>query len=231
MTTTATPTRPQAEERTVTFLDWLQGNTRFFAVTAGLVAAILVGGWLYTQQTTAKAHKAERALAGAMASLESPTPNQALAINDLQKVVNKYGGTPAAAQASMLVAELSYDKGEYQKGIDALKKTAGSRGSRELEPDIQALMAAGYSQLGKQAEAAEHYIAAAEATRFAADRAQYRASAARAYEAAGNRAQALKIWRELVEDPSGGASEEARLRIGELEASAAVQSSAKAPAR
>jgi outer membrane protein assembly factor BamD (BamD/ComL family) len=41
-----------------------------------------------------------------------------LAQSDLQKVYNKYGSTAAGVQAAMLLAQIDYDQGKYQDGVN-----------------------------------------------------------------------------------------------------------------
>jgi tetratricopeptide (TPR) repeat protein len=76
-------------------------------------------------------------------------------------------------------------------------------------------VAAGYEGGGKFADAAGHYRRAAEITRLEDERDIYLASAARAYQAAGNKTEAIAIWRRLV-DSEGTQASEARVRLGEL---------------
>jgi hypothetical protein len=54
--------------------------------------------------------------------------------------------------------------------------------------------------------------------RFDADKSSARAWAARAYQAAGDKAAAVKLWTELAADAKGGFVTEAQIRLGELQA-------------
>jgi tetratricopeptide (TPR) repeat protein len=78
-------------------------------------------------------------------------------------------------------------------------------------------VAAGFEGAGKFADAAVHYRTAADLTRLDDERDVYLANAARAYQAAGNTAEAIAIWRRLVES-EGTQAAEARVRLGELTA-------------
>ena len=78
--------------------------------------------------------------------------------------------------------------------------------------------AAGYEELKDFTAAAEQYKQAAEATRFPADKAQYQASAARTFAAAGKFSEAKAIWAELAKDETSPMAAEARVRLGELDA-------------
>jgi hypothetical protein len=80
------------------------------------------------------------------------------------------------------------------------------------------LMASGYEGLNQWDKAASQYEAAAEIARFDADKTSARAMAARAYQAAGNKGAATKIWSELASDPRSTLATEAKIRLGELQA-------------
>ncbi|MDQ2931639.1 MAG: hypothetical protein M3Y05_12610, partial [Gemmatimonadota bacterium] len=69
-------------------------------------------------------------------------------------------------------------------------------------------------------QAAKAYEAAADVARFDADKASARAMAARAYQAGGDKASAIKIWTELMSVPNGTFATEAKIRLGELQAAA-----------
>ena len=99
--------------------------------------------------------------------------------------------------------------------VERLKREKGPLG---MLAELPALIAAGYEQLGKPAEAAERYKRAAAAAEFAVDQANLKASAARAYTAAGRADAARELWTELAGDPTSALSGEARVRLGELTA-------------
>jgi hypothetical protein len=76
--------------------------------------------------------------------------------------------------------------------------------------------------MGKLAEAAKQYDAAAEVTKFETEKALQRAKAARAYQAAGDTAKAHQLWSALLTDPTAQSmAAEARVRLGELTAQVA----------
>ena len=78
-------------------------------------------------------------------------------------------------------------------------------------------MAAGYEGLSRPADAAKAYDEAASSA-LAGQRDELRASAARAYQSAGNVEAARKIWTELGDKESSVLADEARVRLGELNA-------------
>ena len=197
------------------FMDWYVLHQR--QVTWGALALIvIVGGlWFYERSQSLRAQRAETAYFQARQSVASG--NLPLAVSDLQKVVTRYDGTQAGAQASLTLAQAYYDQKKYKEGIDALKK-AESKTPKDFLPSVHVLEAAGYEELKDFVTAAEQYTRAGEVTRFPADKAQYQAAAARDYAAAGKVAEAKAIWTELAKDETSPMAAEARVRLGELEA-------------
>ena len=198
-------------------LDFFRQNSRLLVIAAVIVVAAGLGLWFYTQSRRIRAENAERTLMSAQQSLAQN--NVPLAQNDLQTVVSRYNGTPAAAQAGVLLAQIHYDQGQYQQGIDVLSRIVDTRAAEPSRSAILALLGDGYLELGQPAEAANRYRAAAENTSFEADRDVYRSYASRALVAAGDTSAAVAIWRELADDPQSPVAAEARVRLGELTAS------------
>lgn len=221
MTRTGSQGRPSFEERTESVFDWMTDHMSALAMGAGAVVILGVGGYLYSRSRDANRLRADDTLRRAELALSSG--NAALAQSDLEKMVKRYEGTPAATQGTLLLATLMYERGQYQQGIDALNKVA-SKGDPFMRAAVQNLVAAGYEQMGKAADAAAQYRKAAELTPFEADRANYEANAARAFGAAGNTVEAAKIWTKLAEDARSPNAAEARIRLGEIQAKAAARS-------
>ena len=214
-TTTTGASRPSDDDSLQNFLDWAQ---RYSKVITGIAIVLVLGlaAWMFYGRSQAiKNRRAEEALGRAAQSLG--TGNIPLAQSDLDKLITRYQGTPAAAQAAFLLAQTYYDAGKPQEGIDRLMKVRNDVDDL-FEPSVEALLADGYDLLGKPAEAAKHYQKAAEETEYAADKAMYLASAARALQLAGDKAAAVKIWSELATDPENPVAGEARVRLGELTA-------------
>ena len=203
-------------------IDWLQVNSRLLGIAAAVVVVAAVGYWFYLRSAQLKSLNAERALLTAQQSLGSG--NAQLAQSDLQRIVTRYEGTPAGVEAALLLAQLDYDAGKYQDGINILEKAAGKATEGTL-PSIYGLRGDGYAQLGKMADAAKQYVRAADAAAFDNEKAYQRSKAARSYAAAGNTEEAKKIWSALAKDPKAEAvAAEARVRLAELEAKPAGRS-------
>jgi predicted negative regulator of RcsB-dependent stress response len=208
------------DDRTESIFDWLHVNSRLVGIAAAVVVVAAAGGWLYTRAQAGKEARAAQTLQRAEQSMGQG--NIPLAQTDLEKLISSQSGTAGAAQGALLLAQVYYDKGEYQKGIDALTKSGAA--SKEFEAPAEALIGDGYAQLGKYPEAAAHYRKAADVTRFKNDRQAYLADAARSFGAAKDTAQARQVWQEVLKDESGIWASEARIRLGELTARPAAKS-------
>jgi predicted negative regulator of RcsB-dependent stress response len=220
MTRTGASARPPVlEDQADTLAEWAQQNGR--AIVIGLVVLLLAAGgwWLYRTNQRAQAAQAETALARAGQSLA--TNNIPLAMTDLQRVVDNFGDTPAAREAALALAQLHYDRGEHQKGIDVLEKVAG-KAEPALAAPIQLLIADGRMELKQYDQAAKTYLRAAEMTPFAVEKANDSASAARAYTAGRNVEAATAIWSALASDEDSPVQGEAKIRLGELRAKPVV---------
>lgn len=202
-------------------MDWFQVNSKLLGGVAVLIAVVGAGYWFYLRSQQIKTVNAERALNQAEQSLQSG--NTALASSDLQRVISRYGATPAGAQAAMLLAQTDYNAKKYQDGIKALESVASKAGLSEAA--VRSLIGDGYSEMGKSSDAAKAYEQAAQATEFPNERTYYRAKAARAYTDAGDVAQAKKLWTELASsDKPSAVSAEARVRLAQLDARPAGKS-------
>jgi len=224
MTTPTTPTtsttRPTASpsSRSQTFLDWAQINMRWISLGVVVVAVAAAGYWFYLKQQQNREVNASRALLQAKQS--QGAGNAALAQTDFQNVISRWGNTSAGVEAAMLLAGDLYDAGKYQDGVNVLEKEAKVDAARPSLPSIYSMIGDGYSQLKKMPEAAKAYSQAADAaTSQKAERAYQLAKAARAYDSAGNTAEAKRIWTELANGDVPAVAAEARVRVGELESS------------
>ena len=195
--------------------DWLLLYKRQVS-WAVLALAIAIGSlWFYQRSRALRQQNAEKAYFQARQS--AAAGNLPLAVSDLRKVVTRYGGTAAGTQAAMFLAQALYDQKKHKEGIAELEKALGDAPD-DLVPSIHALIAAGHEELKDFPAAAAAYKAASAATRFPAEKAQYLASAGRAFMAGGKTAEARAIWIELAADETGPMAAEARVRLGELTA-------------
>jgi len=210
-------------ERSEGLMDWFQLHSREVAWASIALVALVAGGWFYNRSKDLKAERAERAYYQAQRAVTAG--NMPLAESDLKKMIARYDGTTASIQARLQVAQLMYDQGKYQQGIDELKSAEGKFGSnRDFGAALHMMMAAGYEQLNNYNAAGQQYEEASKVARFDTDRQRHLGQAAMSYLAAGNKEKAKQIWTDLGADSKGAVAGEARVRLGELVATPAPKS-------
>jgi predicted negative regulator of RcsB-dependent stress response len=209
-----------SEGSTESIGEWFQRNNRAVSIASGVVAIAAVSIWFYMRSAEIKRLNAERGLSQAKQSLAAG--NSALAATDLQKVVERYVGTPSGAVAAMLLAQLRYDQGKLDDGLKVLEPYQSARAAGALLPDVWSLTGDGQISMGKAVEAAASYQKAADATNLDGAKAVAMAKAGRALMAAGKDQEARAIWEKLAADPAYEAvKSEAAIRLGELAAKTA----------
>jgi hypothetical protein len=200
--------------------DWIVLHKTALSWGALAVVAAVGGGWFYERSETLKAERAEKAYY--QGRQEAALGNAALAAADLKKVADRYPKTRAGIQARIYMAQMDFDQKKFKEGISELKTAENTVGSGDdFSPSIHMLEANGYEELKDFVNAADQYRLAAETSKFPNDKGRYRAYQARALMSAGKRAEALAIWEDLAKDEASPFALEAKLRIGELEASPA----------
>ena len=203
---------------------WTAGHTTVVGIDevgrgslAGTVVAAAVIFWVVQRTKQNQESEAFRRLQVARQSVEQG--NIPLATQDLTGLVQRYGDTRAGVQGSMLLAQLHYERGEFQKGLDVLGRAAGDADDETTQAAILAMQADGQVSLGKHQDAAQTYQRAAEAARFDGQRALFLAARARALTAAGKTDEARTAWSELATNASyASVAGEAKVRLGELTA-------------
>lgn len=200
-------------------MEWAQLHTREIILGVGAVVVLGAGVMFYRSAVATQSLQADQALVSPEQSMAAG--NIPLAQSDLKKVMTRFKGTPAAAQAALLLAQTYYDQHKVSDGLAVLHGVIGATGSKAFEPALESMVADGYVQDGKFADAAAHFAAAADRSPYPSEQSRLKASAARSYMSAGNAAAAVKIWTELAADPKNAQSQEAKLRLGELTAKAA----------
>ena len=211
---------PVSQPKAESFLDWFRINSRMVTIASIVVAAAAFGFWFYNRSAVLKAENADRKLLAAKQSLTSG--NVPLAQSDLKKVADQYPSTSAGAEAGMLLAQSKLEQGDYQGAVTSLKDLTGKIPSGPYATPIHVLLGDAYAQLAKYAEAAAEYAKASELTTAPNERALLLAKIGRVQTAAGNAAKAREAWEALAkQNDNAGLAAEARVRLGELLATAA----------
>ncbi len=191
---------------------WLKVNQKLVSIITGAVVVAVIGTVLYKKSAETKIQNAERAFFQAQTATAQNPGNAA---PELDKVATRYAGTSAGDRAALLAAQSLLTAGKTPEAMKKLEALASGGGAERLGATLQTLLAAGYENLNKPAEAAKAYLAAA-STSTGDAKAQRQADAARAFMAAGNGAEAIKLWTELGKDERGPLAAEAHVRLGEL---------------
>jgi predicted negative regulator of RcsB-dependent stress response len=217
--TTPTLDAPIREPKAESFLDWFRINSRLVGAAVAVVVAVAFGFWFYNRSAVLKAENADKKLLAAKQSIGSG--NLPLAQSDLKKVADQYAGTGAGAEAGMLLAQLKLEQGDNQGAVTVLTDLAQKIPSGPYAASVRGLLGDAYSQLGKPAEAAAAYEQAALATTLPNERSLLLSKLGRAWVAAGKTDKARETWEALaVQTSSPSLAAEARLRLGELLATA-----------
>jgi predicted negative regulator of RcsB-dependent stress response len=207
--------RSKAPSRAEAVMEWFEFHTRE-AMWLAIALVVAAGGfWFYQKSQAAQARNASAALQDAEQALQSQ--NLPLGQSDLERLVKRYPDTEPGKVGIMLLAQVHYQKGEYQAGVDALQPfTSGD--DPYFTAGALSLAGAGLEQLHKYAEAADSYQKAAAKSKYDSDKSVNLSSAARNLVLAGKVDEAKAIYQQLASDPQGVAAAEARVRLGEMEA-------------
>ena len=195
------------------FSDWFLRNKTSVSWALLAVVAAIAALWFFQRSRALRQENAEKAYFQARQA--AAAGNLPLATSDLKKVATRYEGTRPGTQAALFLAQSLYDQKKHKEGLAELDKALSSA-PKDFVASIHVLKANGYEELKDFARAADEYKAAAGATRFPVEKAQYQAAAARSYMSAGKAAEARAIWAELAADDTNPLAAEARVRLGEI---------------
>jgi len=181
---------------TVHVVLWLKKHWKSaveIVVVAGVLFAVVIGASGYWKW---RSNKAADALYAAQ-QMASHSEDQMKA---LESVVDSYLGTAAGKQALMQLGEIYIEKGRFEDAIEGFRKLAGkSRNNPMLF--VAAMYRAADAELasGDPAGAAEIYLkVAADPSNIMSADSRYRA--ALILENSGNLDEALKLYRQVVDE-------------------------------
>lgn len=180
-------------------------------------AVTLAGGGIWFAQSARSRREAfaTRALQDAKAAISAG--NVALAASDLSRLVSTYGGTSAAGEGVLLLAQIRLGQQEPDRAIEELRRYLEGDPPDRFRAAAYNLLGAAYEQAGRMREAAEAYERSSGAWPYAYLKAQVLLDAARAYRESGDTASAVAVYERIIREFSEAPSAlEARLRLGEL---------------
>ena len=199
-------------------IDWARLNAKAIGIGLAVVAAAAIGWYFYKDGEASKENAASKAYLEAQRSMSAG--NLPLAQSDLEKMLPRYHGTQSGTLAAILLAQVQYSGGKFADGVKVLDQALVSAPS-SLRPALKAMVGNGLMDQKKYVEAAKAYAEAAAMVAAGNEKEGYQAEGARALQLANNPAEAIKLWKLIVENPESSRQAEARVRLGELEAASA----------
>ena len=194
---------------------WAKQNGRNLAIGGGILAVLVSVVFLYKTSQTRKESFASQELMQARNAAESG--NLPLAASDLSKLVDRFGGTAAADEASILLNQIRMVQGQRDVAVIALQQFVRARHPDYVAASAYSLLGAGLEDQGKARDAAEAYRQASNKARLDFQKAQYLLDAGRAFTVAGDSTAAKAAYNEvLTKFGRLDQAAEARVRMAEM---------------
>lgn len=208
---------PEAPDRGQQTIEWIAKYRRQVTGTLAAVIVITAGVWMTVQYQRNKAAQADRSLNEARVAAQSG--NLPLAASDLSRLIASHGGTAAADEAIILLAQVRLIQDQPSLAVQELRGALSEGLKSQFRAPAYGLLGTAEEQLGNMVAAGEAYETAAEESWYTFLEAQYLSDAGRVYWAAGDTTRALGAYeRVLSEFEDSPSSTEARVRLGELRA-------------
>ncbi|MGH7631618.1 MAG: hypothetical protein ACREOF_19960 [Gemmatimonadales bacterium] len=219
MATTVEATSIKRDAALAEATPWYKDRTRQLAIAVGAVVVVALGMWLVVSSGRRKEAFAQRMLSQAIATADRG--NYAQASAELQRVSQTYRGTEAAGEAVLALNWVRLNNNQGAIAAQDLRAFLGTNPPARLAAGANALLAAAEENAGRFAEAGAAYESAAKASDMANLQAAHLVDAGRAYRIAGKREDAIRVYRNVVEQHAETPSfAEAQVRLAELTAGA-----------
>lgn len=214
----ATTVQPSTHEQTPPVpatTPWYRDRNRQLVAVAAVVVAIGLIAWLLVTSGRRKEEFAARSLNQARAAAEAG--NLPLASSELQKLIQTYKGTAAATEAVITLNQVRMINGQSELAVVGLRDFVATKPAPEYAAPANGLLGAALENSRKFEEAGAAFTAASKAADLDYLKARYLLDAARAYRAAGKRAEAIAAYREVIQKYDRTSSLiEAQVRLAEL---------------
>jgi tetratricopeptide (TPR) repeat protein len=217
MATTVEP-KSQAETSAAPARRPWYGDTRRLLL-GGLVLLVLalIAVWFVIASSQRKEQFAARSLNQARAAAEAG--NLPLASSELQRLITTYKGTDAAHEAVITLNQIRMLNGQSELAAVGLRDYLATKPPEKYLSPAYGLMGAALENAKRWAEAANAYSQASNAAGVPYLKATYLIDAGRAYREAGQREEAAKAYRTILQKHSDSPSfTEAQVRLAELTA-------------
>jgi predicted negative regulator of RcsB-dependent stress response len=182
-------------ERVLETSVWVKENTRTLVISVTVILVLLVGFLYYRSYTTRLRNTAESQLTMIRPTVASG--NAALAIRDLEAFVVRFGNTPAAAEARLLLAQAHLDGGQAQQAIEQVQRMA-DRVNDPLGVSAAFLLAGAYEMSAQPDQAIATYMRIADGARHDFQKIRALDSAARVRFERGDAAGAVQLYDRIL---------------------------------
>ncbi|MCI0432447.1 MAG: tetratricopeptide repeat protein [Gemmatimonadetes bacterium] len=174
---------------------WAKQNTRRLFIAIFAVLVLVLGISYYRNYTTRLHDRAETELTQIRPTVLSG--NAALAVRDLEAFVDRFGSTPAAREARLLLAQAYLETAQPRLAIAQVQDLAAEP-SDPMGFAAGLLLGAAHEALAEPDQAAEAYLRLADGARFPFQRAAALDAAARIRFEQGNAAAAVQIYDRIL---------------------------------
>ena len=200
---------------------WAKQNSRRLLI-GGVIAAVVVLGLLYffTTRQNQRVQAATQLTQVRAVALSGNTP---LAIRELEQFLARFGGTPSADEARLMLGQAYLQNGQIQQAQDAVEPLAGDYDSG-LGINAALLMAGTHEAAQEPHRAEEIYLRLADDAPYLFQQQDALDNAARIRLQRGDAAGAVELYERLLELTPANNTERPifELRLGEALAAAAV---------
>jgi predicted negative regulator of RcsB-dependent stress response len=203
-------------ERIDKWIAWAKENRRRLTIAGGAVVLVAAGVWFAVSAKARRETFARRELDQARISAEAG--NLPLAANDLSGIISKYGGTGAAEEARLLLAQVRMLQGQAALAATDLQAFVSEGPKPQYRSQAYDMLGVALEQTDQFHAAAQAYETGAKDSEFGLVSVRMLLDAGRAYTVAGDTADATRIYEQIIKDHGSatGAVAEAKLRLGEL---------------
>jgi tetratricopeptide (TPR) repeat protein len=182
-------------ERVLETTVWAKRHRRTL-ILAGAALAVLILALVYMRASSAAMRRnAETQLTQLRPTVLSG--NAPLAIRDLETFLGRYGDTPTAREARVLLGRAYLENGEGQKAVDLLREQANDA-TDPLGVQSAMLLGAAYESLAQPANAVGVYLRVGDSARFDYQKQLALDAAARVRLETGDAAGAVELYDRIL---------------------------------
>jgi len=201
--------------------DWVQQNTRI-VIGGAVVFVALVAGFLYWHSSQVENNEHAETMLSRIAGLyqsgdwrkaidgDAKQRLQGEPLRGLKEIAKEYGSTHAGELAKLELGNAYYYLGKLDSALDAYNDA--SIDGPLLKAAVESGKATIFEDKGNKAEAAKLFIAAASIDKINPMNANYSLAAARDFAAAGNKDEAIKVYRKILDEYPGTQFDDAAKR-------------------